>query len=86
MDGLGQILALLGVEASHGDTAVSCEVDVPLADEVLHLRLREARIREHADLIEDVLPAARDAEGAQCCKELLHMQQNVFRDHKLENC
>jgi hypothetical protein len=68
----GEMLALGGVEARHGDAAVRGEVDVPLLGEVLHLGLGEAGVGEHSDLVEDVLPVAGGIECGEAC--IQHLQ------------
>jgi hypothetical protein len=58
IDRLGEVLDVLGVQASHADTAVLGHVDVVLLAESQDLRLGQASEREHADLVGDVVPRA----------------------------
>jgi hypothetical protein len=47
---------------------------VPLADEELHLRLGQAREREHSNLVENMLPVAWDSQCAESVEEFLQVQ------------
>lgn len=62
----GRILDIPRIESGHADPSVLSHVDMSLLSDPQHLRLRQAREAEHADLIRDVLPAPLAAvEGLQ---------------------
>lgn len=50
------VLDIVSVDAAHADASGLQEVDVVLVDEAADLRLRQAGVREHADLVDDMLP------------------------------
>lgn len=56
MNGLGDVVNVLGIEPSDGNPAVQREVDVMLRGQTLRLVSIEASESEHTDLIGDVTP------------------------------
>ena len=62
VDGLCNVLNVVGVDASHRDAAVFQKVDVPLVNQQLALALGQSCEREHTNLIGDVIPRTRGAQ------------------------
>ena len=60
LDGGGEVLDVLLVDAGHGDPTALEEVDVVLVDQDFALFDREPGEGEHADLVGDVVPCACD--------------------------
>lgn len=58
MDGLGEVLDVLGRDTGDRDTAILGEVDVVLVLHLLNLLGGQAGVAEHADLVGDVVPVA----------------------------
>jgi len=56
MDSLSKLANVLCGDTSHRDTTVGGEVDVVLLGQDLTLVLVEAGVREHTDLVGDVVP------------------------------
>lgn len=56
MDGLGEVLDVLGRDTGDRDTAILGEVDVVLVLHLLDLLGGQASVAEHADLVGDVVP------------------------------
>lgn len=58
-DSLSDIVHVLAVHTRHRYSAILHQVNVMLLDQVLsHLLLVQASVREHADLVSDVVPCA----------------------------
>lgn len=62
MDGLGQVINVLGRYSGHRDAAVLGQVHAKLLGQSLALLLIHSGEAEHADLFGDVLPVARRAQ------------------------
>ena len=62
VDGLCNVLNVIGVDTSHRDATVFQKVDVPLVNQQLALVLGQACEREHTNLIGDVIPRPRGAQ------------------------
>jgi hypothetical protein len=80
VDGLGHVADVLAVEAHHRDASVLQHVDVVRVDQVQRLRLAQASVGEHPDLLCDVLPTAGRLQLLQ-----LGPQSLPHADHSLGN-
>jgi len=58
MDSLGHVLNVARVQAAHVDASRLQQVYVEIVDQNAHLAFVQARVREHADLVDDVVPVA----------------------------
>ena len=58
MERLGNVIHVLGVESSNGDTTVHSQIDVELLNAALDLLLGQTSVGEHANLAGDVRPVA----------------------------
>ena len=58
MERLGNVIHVLGVESSNGDTTVHGQIDVELLNAALDLLLGQTSVGEHANLAGDVRPVA----------------------------
>ena len=65
MESFGDVVEVLGVEASDGDTSIHGHVDVILLAQLVDLVLVETGEGEHADLAGDVAPVVLVSEGSQ---------------------
>ena len=78
MESLGNVLHVVGVKSSNGDTSVHGQVDMVLLDASLHLGLGEAGVGEHTNLAGDVRPVASAAGLLQVLHEsLTHVNDAV---------
>lgn len=71
MDRLGHIINVSGVQSTHVDAARLQQVDVVIVDQGAHLALVETRVREHANLVDDVVPVAGSAQSHQLVAQRL---------------
>ena len=55
---MSNILNVLAVDAGHADTTVLHQVDVMLVDKAFTLLFVQTGVREHTDLVGDVVPCA----------------------------
>ena len=62
VDGLGEVLDVMRVQACHGDAAVLRHVDMRVLTQLQDLLFGQAGEAEHADLVCDVVPCAGCAE------------------------
>lgn len=51
MDGFSEVLDVVRRNTSHGDTAITGKVDVPVITELIDLLGSKTRVAEHTDLI-----------------------------------
>ena len=58
MESLSNVIHVLGIESSNGDTTVHGQIDVELLDAALDLLLGQASVGEHTNLAGDVRPVA----------------------------
>jgi len=79
MDGIGHLGNSLAAQTSHGDAAIGHHVNVVLPNQSLTLGLGETGVREHAYLIDDVLPRPRRAIVLDCIVQLLSHTLNAVR-------
>lgn len=83
VDSLSNIVDVLVVQPAHGDSAGLEEIKVLLLlQELAHLRV-EAGVREHTDLLSDVIPSARCAQFLQPLPESGSHGDDPFR-HDLD--
>lgn len=68
---LGDIVEVLGVETSDGDTTIHRHVDVMIFTESVNLILAKASVSEHANLAGDVAPVVLVAQILQLLDKTL---------------
>lgn len=81
MDGLCDVVDILGGHTAHVDATASHQVDVLLLYEIFDLFGVEAGETEHADLLGDMVPGAR---RAQCLE--LGLQLSSHEQHSVRHC
>ena len=68
MEGISDVVNVLGVDTADTDSTILSHVDSILSSQLVHDLLGEASVAEHANLVLNVLPAVRAASVLQ----LLH--------------
>ena len=78
VDGIGDVVDVLGVEAHHCHPAVFHHVDVVFVDQMHALGLGQTGVRKHSDLVCYVLPGTRSILLLQSCTHLLSHCDHPF--------
>ena len=76
MEGLGNVLNVVSVDTSHGDTTVIGQIDVVVGSDLQDLLLGEASEGEHTNLRGDVRPVL----GGTVLLEVLHQESSHIND------
>ena len=81
VEGIRNVIEVLGVETSDGDATIHSHVDSVLLAELVDLVGVEASVSEHADLVSNVGPVVLVATSCKCCNEtvahLLHAAGHI---------
>jgi hypothetical protein len=80
LDGLSEVLHVLFVDSGEADSSGLEQVDVELINQDVALLLSQASVREHADLVSNVLPVARSSDVFQSLSEESSHVENSLSD------